>query len=399
MNNPNAHLPKPHVLTRIQSLCKSAQCGAWRVLHTTKCLLNGAVTCYSKCYLRSTLCVGDRTRLRNRTTAQTQTLAAIEPVTLDSVDKMNHMKDFLFAIFILTLFSCNPKSKNENANDSSAPTNFNLTADERQYLSKMSYHRGQIVKLQFDTSVNRNFDSIGKIERHARLLLENELKKILKTSNFSDKGEINIGSLYASGIELEMNDGLSFRKDSMTRIFYTTKNLFFNHLKTKEKEIPRDEWKPDFLANIFNRAFQDDAHIDNFTFVKLPSSKNIQIYGMVARVSQGDYSSPPQNIYVFVSRDNFVYMAEIELKEPIKQILKCKAVWDSVHTISEKNLEAYRASNLKDTTLFNKGIELDKVAFNKYCDCYSREIKNEGLIVAVLKQMESIATYLRDPEQ
>ena len=43
-------------------------------LHTTKCLLNGAVTCYSKCYLRSTLGAGDRTQLRNRTTAQTQTL-------------------------------------------------------------------------------------------------------------------------------------------------------------------------------------------------------------------------------------------------------------------------------------------------------------------------------------
>jgi hypothetical protein len=45
-------------------------------LPPTKCLLNGAVTCYSKCYLRSTLCVRDRTRLRNRTTAQTQTLWA-----------------------------------------------------------------------------------------------------------------------------------------------------------------------------------------------------------------------------------------------------------------------------------------------------------------------------------
>jgi hypothetical protein len=45
----------------------------------TKCLLNGAVRCYSKYYLRSTFGVGDRTRLRNRTTAQTQTLYAIAP--------------------------------------------------------------------------------------------------------------------------------------------------------------------------------------------------------------------------------------------------------------------------------------------------------------------------------
>jgi hypothetical protein len=41
-------------------------------------LRNGAVTCYSKCYLRTTFSVVDRTRLRNRTTAQTQTLWAIQ---------------------------------------------------------------------------------------------------------------------------------------------------------------------------------------------------------------------------------------------------------------------------------------------------------------------------------
>ena len=32
----------------------------------------------SKCYLRSKFCVGDRTRLRKRTTAETQTLAVID---------------------------------------------------------------------------------------------------------------------------------------------------------------------------------------------------------------------------------------------------------------------------------------------------------------------------------
>jgi hypothetical protein len=43
----------------------------------TKCLLNGAVTCSSKCYLRSTFGFGDRTRLRKRATSEAQTLAVI----------------------------------------------------------------------------------------------------------------------------------------------------------------------------------------------------------------------------------------------------------------------------------------------------------------------------------
>ncbi len=60
-------------------------------------MLNGAVTCYSKCYLRSTLGAGDRTQLRNRTTAQTQTLARIN----------NDMKRlFQIGIWTLTSIGC-----------------------------------------------------------------------------------------------------------------------------------------------------------------------------------------------------------------------------------------------------------------------------------------------------
>ncbi|MBS1507137.1 MAG: hypothetical protein JSS79_10875 [Bacteroidetes bacterium] len=115
---------------------------------------------------------------------------------------------------------------------------------------------------------------------------------------------------------------------------------------------------------------------------------------MVALTTNGQGPFPPEHLYVFVSDDRFIYLAEIALKEPIKEIAKCKVVWDSINTMSEQNLEAYRASHLKDTTSFNKGIELDEIAFKKYCECYHRELKNDKQFDSLLKQAESIATYL-----
>ncbi len=44
--------------------------------HATKCFFNGAVRVAQSLYLRSTFGFGDRTRLRKRTTEETQTLAA-----------------------------------------------------------------------------------------------------------------------------------------------------------------------------------------------------------------------------------------------------------------------------------------------------------------------------------
>lgn len=307
------------------------------------------------------------------------------------------MRAFFFSSITLTLLvSCATKSKTENSNDSIDSTHHKLTNDEREYLTKRDVYIEQLQRIQKLKSPTDSFDSLYKAERKAIIELEGKSKAILKTSRFANKGEINLETLLGY-LGFGMLDGLSFKKDSSTRIFYTTKNLFLSYVKVNEKGNPFDGLSPDVFANIFNNTFQSDVHVENYSFVKLQSPDNVLAYGMVAGLSQMIGPFPPQHIYVFVSFDKFVYMAEIGLKEPIKEIPKCKSVWDSIHTVAEKNLEAYRASDLNDTTSFNKGIEVDEVAYRKYCDCFNRELKNGGLIVPIQNQMELIATYLLRP--
>lgn len=293
-----------------------------------------------------------------------------------------------------TLFVCCGSNSNDRNKSVTSPK-IKLTKEELDYIQKRDEYIDQLQGIQKRKSPTDSFDSLYNTERQAMKELESKLKKILQASNFQANGDINLETLLGY-IGFGLLDGLRFNKDSTTRIFYTTKNLFFQYAK-KGDEHSFDKWSANDFASVFNSAFQMDVHVDSYSFLKLPSTPNMASYGMLAILSQMIGPFTPQHIYVLVSKDDFIYMAEIALKDPLDEIPKCKAEWDRIHTDSEKKLEDYRASDLKDTASFNQGIELDETAFKKYQDCYNLELKRSGKFAAIQKQMELMASYLAQP--
>jgi hypothetical protein len=305
------------------------------------------------------------------------------------------MKYFSLApMLAFALFIC-CQSNTKNNNESDIVKKNDLTREESDYIQKRDEYIDQLQGIQKRKSPTDSFDSLYNADGQAMKELEGKLKKILQASHFRANGDINLETLLGY-IGFGMLDGLRFNKDSTTRIFYTTKNLFFQYAK-KGDEHSFDKWSANDFASVFNSAFQMDVHVDSYSFLKLPSTPNMASYGMLAMLSQMIGPFTPQHIYVLVSKDDFIYMAEITLKDPLDEIPQCKAEWDRIHTDSEKKLEDYRASDLKDTASFNQGIELDETAFKKYQECYNLELKRSGKFAAIQKQMELMASYLAQP--
>ena len=277
--------------------------------------------------------------------------------------------EFFYAIVAFTLFvSCSSNPKSENTSYSIDSTYSEVNNDEGEYLIKRDSYIEQLQETQSKKSGVD--DSLLNADRLAISELEGKLKNILKTSRFSNKGEINLNTLLGF-LDFGLLDGLSFSKDSL-RICYTSKNLFFKYFHKVENQF--DRLSPEVFENIFQSAYQFDAQVTNFSFLKIHSTDSIRAYGMVAGLSQisGDFT--PQYIYVLVSMGNYVYIAEKELKEPVKKIPRCVSVWDSI--ISKQS------QPVNDNT------------FNRYCDCYRRDLRNDNQFPAIQKQMELIAAYL-----
>jgi hypothetical protein len=305
------------------------------------------------------------------------------------------MKEFKYTIFFSLLlqvcFAQNSlKNKQNSSNDTLSYEKGHPTIKELEYLkvrdSYIKHFKSIVIKDDNDKIDTQESDSLKDLEKRLRDIL-----KDCRINNIAIDGEINLETLLA-GLGFRMLDGLNVTKDSI-RIFCTSKSLFFDYFK-KEKISQPDNLTTEDLENIFNSVFYSDARITNFSSGKIPAKNNIQVYGMVGMVAQDIGLFLPEFVYVFIADDNFIYMAEKHLNKPVKQIPKCKSIWDSINLESQKALQIYDDSQLQDTASFNKHVYLDELAFDKYCGCFQRELKKEIQYKEIQKQIEKIVQYI-----
>ena len=102
--------------------------------------------------------------------------------------------EFFYAIVAFTLFvSCSSNPKSENTSYSIDSTYSEVNNDEGEYLIKRDSYIEQLQETQSKKSGVD--DSLLNADRLAISELEGKLKNILKTSRFSNKGEINLNTL------------------------------------------------------------------------------------------------------------------------------------------------------------------------------------------------------------
>ncbi|HTA27783.1 MAG TPA: hypothetical protein VK809_08340 [Bacteroidia bacterium] len=305
------------------------------------------------------------------------------------------MKEFkytiLFSLLINVCFAQNSlKNKQGSPNDTLSYKKGHQTANEREYLEI----RDRYIKYFQSDAINEIDDKIAKQENDSLIELEKRLHGILngcRLNSIAKEGKINLETLFRE-MGFGMLDGLVATKDSM-RIFCTSRNLFFDYFK-KEKIPPLDNLTTENLEDLFNSAYSIDAHITNFSSSKISANNNFQAYSMVGGFGQDVGPFLPDYIFVFLADNHFIYMAEKPLKEPVEQIPECKAIWDSINLESQKAIEKYDASQLKDTASFNQYEYLDELAFDEYCGCFQRELKKEIQFEAIQKELETMVKYI-----
>lgn len=300
---------------------------------------------------------------------------------------------YKYLIIALILFaSCSSGGKKKHPHHTNTPGPVISGKDHQNdkvlaYLKRRDDYIKRFKKLQYTDSD----DSLYKSDSLALIDLQKRLRKILKNSQYSSKGEINLQTLIVE-MGFGMLDGLTFKKDSMF-ICYTTKQLLFDYFKNI-KVGPLNDLDPKNLEAIFNGAYGDDVGITNFSYIKIPSEKDIQAYGMVAVVGQDIGPFLPNYLYVLVSKGNYIYMAEKPLKQSIKQLPKCISIWDSIGSGSQKSDENYRKSDLQDTVAASRSDHLENVAWTKYCDCFQKEFKKDSQFKEIRSQLIKMSNFL-----
>ncbi len=305
------------------------------------------------------------------------------------------MKEFKYTILLSLLiqvcFAQNSlKTKQNSSNDTLSYEKSHLTANELEYLKV----RNSYIRYFKSVVINEDNNKVFKQESDSLIDLEKRLRIILKDchiNKISKDGKINLESLIEE-VGFGMLDGFTVTKDSM-RIFCTSKHLFFDYFK-KDKIYSVENVTVENIAEIFNSAYESDAHITNFSSYKIPAKIHIEAYGMVGGVGQDIGLFLPEYVYVFIADNNFIYMAEKQLKQPVKQIPKCKSIWEGIFSESQKADSVYRISNLNDTASLNKSIYLEDLAFDKYCSCFQSELKNEKQFEEIQKQIEQMVQYI-----
>ncbi len=264
-----------------------------------------------------------------------------------------------------------------------------LTEKETSYLQARDAYLAELKKLQvIDTG---SFERLDSVNRASLDDLDRRMKDILADARAPEPGESNLQSLLDE-VGVGMLDGLSFTKDSTTRIFYTSKALFLDYFR--KTDPPINDLSPESLETIFNYTFEPDAGVSNFSLVEIETRNGDPAWGMIAVVAQDIGAYTPDFLYVFLASGDYIYMAEKVLDSPAPEIQQCRELWDRVAAESAKRMEAYRQSGLEDTTAFNEGYRLEEAGWEAYCACYQKELRKSVKFASLKQELEAIAAYL-----
>ena len=198
------------------------------------------------------------------------------------------------------------------------------------------------------------------------------MREIMKDSKVSI-GNNNL-SILNEDMGFGMLDGLNMVHDSLI-VFGTTKNLFFYYfMNNKINQL--DQLTAKDLQKIFNSAFYSDERIVSLATVKMPSTNNIQVYGIAGVVTNGEAFGPPDQIAVLVANDKYVYLVVKAADTKLNEIKECRKIWDSL------KLKPNDSDDI-----------LDEVE-DKYCNCYQDKLKSDTKFDSIRKEMEDIVNYI-----
>jgi hypothetical protein len=300
----------------------------------------------------------------------------------------------ILLIFIGIISACNPTVNKSNTDSisrvHSEPVSGAQIKKEQEYLKLRNDY---IEYFKKNSSNNENWEKVYQQNIDSLLVLEKMLKDILNNSHFDSLvnfGKINLFTLQPD-LGFGMLDGLVLDNRTL-QIFVTSKLLFFDYFNSRN--IKSLDTLTSLQLNEIFTSLLSDAHATVYYSENITSNKNV--YAGIGITGQDIGHFPPYMIFVLVYKGEYIYIIQKKLDEPIHEIAKCQAIYDSVYSISRKYFEEYRESNLKDTLAIHKTFEFEETAWNKYCECYQNNFKNDNQYKGVQEQTEEILKYFEE---
>ena len=131
-----------------------------------------------------------------------------------------------------------------------------------------------------------------------------------------------------------------------------------------------------------------EASTTIFYSEKLDSEKYPVVYGSIGTVSQDMGRFPPDQIFILVANEAYIFMIQKPLAAPIKENIQCQTIYDSIFTNAEKFYATYQSSDLIDEAALQKYLELEETAWRKYCECYRKNFNADAQFNEVFQQIE-----------
>lgn len=273
----------------------------------------------------------------------------------------------------------------------------NITNEQTcQIITEIDYLKVRNEYIQHFKNIIENaqdWNGIYKQDTDSLLVLEKMLRELMKNSRIDSVakfGKINLETLTPE-LGFGLLDGLALNNNS-SKIFVTTKVLFLDYFKSQQfKTI--DNLTSKELSDIFSALFSD-ARTTVFYSEQYSSNKYSKVYGSVGTIAQDIGRFPPDNIFVLIADEDYIYIIQKHLDKSIIEISECQAIYDSIYKNSQIQFEKYKASDLTDKKALDKSFELQETAWNKYCECYQENFRTCEEFDWVQKQIENIVQYV-----
>ena len=276
---------------------------------------------------------------------------------------------YIYLVLLLTIFSCNEKSKKNDLKKSSKinqETKGNNDKNKREQV--LNYVKRRNSNIEYFK--NREFnDRTYKQVNDSLFALEKLLKSILiptKLKDINKTGKINLET-FLPELGFGMLDGLTTYEKGISALC-TTSFIFSDYFKKqgyKFHNISESE-----IEDICASAFASDYVITNIHSFKINNIENIKAYGMVSIDGHeiGSFSTP-NTLYLLAIIDDNIYLSQKTIKNKLQQIEKCKEAWENTDYHSMESFDKSREN---------------------YCDCYKKEFINNEQFPILRKEIEEM---------
>jgi len=312
-------------------------------------------------------------------------------------------KELLTVLFLfLTLTSCYFGERKNSINQNEVGTIPSLykpsLADKELEYNKTRDSYTNYFKISRENQYDQ--DLLDKQDQDSLLVLEEMLREILKDSRIdgiSKNGKINLETLQPD-MGFGGLDGLVLNKNNVVKnapeIVVTTKTLFFNYFKGNRINS-LDSLTTEQLDNIFTSALgRGEVHATTFSIVRKSFTKSGQTYGCIGSLGQesGEFL-PPDCILVLALNEGYIYIFIEYLDISIKELRECQSISDSLYSLSNEYSQQYDASIEKDKSLINKAVDFQEAAWEQYCECYQKNLKDKTVFEKIRNHVLNVMQY------